>query len=210
MRNRLFKIGAGLALLSAVSLSSAAPPAGMKFLTGHVPAIVSHLQAKGLLPATNHLYLAIGLPLRNQEALTNLLPQIYDPASPNYHHYLTPEQFTAQFGPTEEDYQKVIDFARANGLTVVGTHPNRLLVDVTGKSAAVEGAFHVTMRTYHHPTENRDFFAPDTDPTVDATLPILNISGMDNYSLPHPNFKIRPLNQASGVMPAVGSAPGGN
>ena len=52
--------------------------------------------------------LAIGLPLRNQEALTNLLQQLYDPSSPNYRHYLTPEEFTAQFGPTEQDYQKVI------------------------------------------------------------------------------------------------------
>ena len=65
--------------------------------------------------------LAIGLPLRNQAALTDLLQQIYDPASPNYQHYLTPEEFTAQFGPTEQDYQKVIDFAQANGLAVTRT-----------------------------------------------------------------------------------------
>ena len=37
---------------------------------------------------------------------------------PNYHHYLTPEQFTERFGPTEQDYQAVIAFAKANGLTV--------------------------------------------------------------------------------------------
>ena len=192
MRNRLFKIGAGLALLSAVSLSSAAPPAGMKFLTGHVPAIVSHLQAKGLLPATNHLYLAIGLPLRNQEALTNLLQQIYDPASPNYHHYLTPEQFTAQFGPTEEDYQKVINFAKASGLTVAATHPNRMLLDVGGNATVVQQAFGVTLRVYHHPTENRDFYAPDTDPTVDASLPVIHISGLDNAAQARPAIKSRP------------------
>ncbi len=102
MRNRFFKMGAGLVTLAAVVLSSAAAPQpGMKNLAGHVPAVVSHLQAKGLLAATNRLSLALGLPLRNQEALTNLLQQIYDPASTNYHHYLTPEQFTAQFGPTE-------------------------------------------------------------------------------------------------------------
>jgi uncharacterized repeat protein (TIGR01451 family) len=210
MRNRLFKIGAGLAALTAVFLSSAAAQPAITTLHGHVPAAVSRLQPKGLLPATNRLYLAIGLPLRNREVLTNLLQQIYDPASPNYHHYLTPEQFTAQFGPTEQDYNKVIDFAKANGLTVVNSHPNRMLLDVSGKAADIGKTFQVTLRTYHHPTENRDFFAPDTEPTVDSALPILHISGLDNYSLPHPNFKIRPLNQASGVMPALGSAPGGN
>src|SRR5208283_6167451 len=104
-----------------------------------------------------------GLPLRNQEELTNLLEQIYDPARTNYHHYLTPEEFTARFGPTEADYQKVIEFAGANGLTVNGTHPNRMLLDVVGKAADVERAFQITFRTYQHPTETRKFFASDTE-----------------------------------------------
>jgi hypothetical protein len=106
-----------------------AQAAERQVLRGHVPAVVAHLQPMGNFAGTNHLNLAIGLPLRNREALSNLLHQIYDPASPNYRHYLTPEQFTAQFGPTEVDYQKVIDFARQNGLTVVGTQSNRTLVE---------------------------------------------------------------------------------
>ena len=56
-----------------------------------------------------------------------------------------------------------------------------MLLDVSGKVADIDKALHVTLRTYHHPTENRDFFAPDTEPTVDATLPILNVSGLNNY-----------------------------
>ena len=88
-----------------------------------------------------HLNLAIGLPLRNEQALDDLLQQIYDPASPNFRHYLTPEQFTEQFGPTEQDYQAVIDFAKANGLTVTGTHPNRVVLDVSGSVADIERVF---------------------------------------------------------------------
>ena len=218
MRNRLFKIGAGLAALTAVFISSAAaqPPA-MKTLSGHVPAVVSRLQAKGLLPATNNLYLAIGLPLRNQEALTNLLRQIYDPASPNYHHYLTPEQFTAQFGPTEQDYQAVINFARASGLTVVGAHPNRMLLDVAGNAANVGRAFDVTLRIYHHPTENRDFFAPDTEPSVPSALPVQDISGLDNYPPAASELQsIRQCRQGGGGLrgcrpnATTGSGPAGN
>ena len=55
-------------------------------LHGQVPGAIArfHLQPTGRLANTNRLNLAIGLPLRNQEALTNLLRQIYDPASPNY------------------------------------------------------------------------------------------------------------------------------
>jgi uncharacterized repeat protein (TIGR01451 family) len=205
MRKSFLKICVGLAFVNAAVFSGVAAPA-MMTLSGHVPAVVSRLQPAGLLPATTNLHLAIGLPLRNQAALTSLLREVYDPSSPNYHHYLTPDEFTAQFGPTEQDYQKVVDFAGANGLSVDKTHPNRMLLDVSGKVADIQKALHITMHTYHHPTENRVFFSPDTEPTVDATLPILNVSGLNNYLPPHPMFhKI----SASSAQPANGSGPGG-
>src|SRR5271170_7874635 len=55
------------------------------FLHGHVPAVVARLQAQGLLPATNQLQLAIGLPLRNEAALDELIHELYDPGSTNFH-----------------------------------------------------------------------------------------------------------------------------
>ena len=67
------------------------------------------------------------------------------------------------------------NFARTNGLTDHRDHGNRLVLDVTGPAAAVEKAFHFTLRTYPHPTEARQFFAPDTEPTVDASLPVADI-----------------------------------
>ena len=100
--------------------------------------------------------LAIGLPLRNQQELDTLLQQLYDPASPNYRRYLTPEQFTERFGPTETDYQAVMDFAKSNGLTVTVTHPNRVVLDVAGTVTDIQKAFHLTMRVYRHPREARD------------------------------------------------------
>jgi subtilase family serine protease len=162
----------------------------------------------GRFPGTNRLNLAIGLPLRNEEALDNLLQQIYDPASPNFRQYLTPEQFTEMFGPTEQDYQAVIDFAKTNGLTVTGMSANRVLLDVSGSVADIEKAFQVTMRTYQHPKENRMFYAPDAEPSVDLAVPILHISGLDNFELPHPKLKIEPAAQTAGMTPKAGSGPG--
>ena len=130
--------------------------------------------------------LAIGLPLRNKEGLTNLLQGIYDPASPDYHHYLTPAQFAERFGPTEQDYRAVTAFATANGLKVAATHSNRTLLDVTGSVSNIEKALHVTMRTYAHPREKREFYAPDVEPSLDLAAPVLHIGGLDNYLLPHP------------------------
>ena len=176
-------------------------------LPGHVPAVVAGLMPKGRLPATNHLYLAIGLPLRNQAALDELLRELYDPQSTNYHKFLTTPEFTARFGPTEPDYQAVIQFAQASGLTVAGTHPNRLVLDVAGSASNVEQAFHVTLRTYRHPTEARDFFAPDTEPTVDAALPVADIQGLSDFSRPHPRLHRMDAAAVANARPQNGSAP---
>lgn len=169
-----------------------------------------HLQPVDRLPATKSLNLAIGLPLRNRDALDKLLREIYDPASPNFHHYLTPEEFTENFGPTENDYQRVIDFAKASGLTVTRTYPNRVVLDVNGPVASIESAFRVNMNLYRHPTKNRTFFAPDAEPSVDSDVPILDISGLDNFSPPHPNLQPKPMNQPANVTPKSGSGPLGN
>jgi len=191
-------------LLAATSAFSAEP--GRETLSGHVPSVVAGLTPKGRLPATNNLYLAIGLPLRNQAALDALLQQLYDPASTNYHKFLDPQEFTVRFGPTEADYAAVRAFAEANGLKVAGTHPNRVVLDVAGSVSNVEQAFHITLRTYHHPTEARDFFAPDTEPSVPANLPVVTVEGLSDYGLPKPLLhKIDPLK----IRPLGGSGPSG-
>jgi hypothetical protein len=180
-------------------------------LPRHVPPAAAHLEPVDRLPESTRLDLAIGLPLRNQEALTNLLQQIYDPASPQYRHYLTTEQFTERFGPTERDYQSIIDFATANGFTVTGRHPNRLLLDVNAAVADIERVFHVTMRVYQHPTEARRFYAPDVEPSIELDVPVLDISGLNDYSRPHPaNLKMAPRQTTTHARPADGSGPSAN
>jgi uncharacterized repeat protein (TIGR01451 family) len=136
-----------------------------------------------------------------------LLQDIYDPSSPNFRHYLTTAQFTDQFGPTDDDYQAVVSFAKAHNLSVT-SHPNRLLVGVDGAVADLEQALHVIFRVYHHPTEARDFFAPDAEPTLDLSVPVMHIGGMDNYKLPHPNM-VRGQSGPPGVKAQFGSGPGG-
>jgi hypothetical protein len=199
-----------VAWLVAFGLASAAGAAERQKLNGgHVPAAVARLAPVGRLPASQRLNLAIGLPLRNQAELDRLLQQLYDPASPNYRRYFTPEQFTERFGPTEKDYQALMDFAKANGLTVTATHPNRVVLDVSGAITDLEKTFHLTLRVYPHPTEARTFYAPDVEPSVDFALPILHISGLDNYALPHPNLVHRPASKSANAIPNAGSGPNG-
>ena len=81
---------------------------------GYVPSVTAHLTPVGRLQATNRLRLAIGLPLHNQQQLDSTLQELYDPASPQYHHWLTPGQFTASFGPTEQEYQSVLAYVESH------------------------------------------------------------------------------------------------
>ncbi len=155
----------------------------------------------------SRLDLTIGLPLRDREGLTNFLAQLYDPASPNFRHYLTPEQFTERFGPTEQDYQSVLDFAKSHSLLVMGRHPGRTLVNVRGTVSSIERAFHLKLHDYQNALENRTYFAPDAEPSIDLATPILSVMGLDNYFVPRPCYHTvtnnSPKAQATGTGPGA-------
>ncbi len=173
------------------------------------PLAAGQLKPLARLETSNRLNLVVGLPLRNQAALASLLRDIYDPASPRYHKYLTPLDFAGRFGPSERDYQDVAEFAKTHGLTVTGTHANRTLLDVGGSVADIEKAFHVRMGVYQHPAEGRTFYAPDTDPSIDLAVPVLSIQGLDNFSLPRPMNLITPFDSTNAPGSASGSGPSG-
>jgi len=197
-----------IGLLFSLQLAGMAQPMQTQVLQGHVPTAAARLTPAGHLDANRELKLAIGLPLRDKKGLTNLLQRIYDPASPDYHHYLTAAQFAERFGPTEQDYQAVTAFAVASGLKVTATHPNRALLDVTGSVANIEKAFHLTLRTYSHPREEREFYAPDVEPRLNLGTPVLHIGGLDNYLLPHPmSLKMTPLSPGARLGDIDGSGP---
>ncbi len=176
-------------------------------LTHHVREVTLNGQAQsvGRLPATQSMGLDIVLPLRNQAELENFLQELYDPSSPFYRNFLTVPEFTARFGPSQENYDAVVRFAKTSGFTVVGGSRDGLDVQIMGSVATIESAFHVTIGVYQHPTENRTFYAPDREPTVDLPFQLWHISGLDNYSIPHPLYKHRDLTVKSNVV--TGSCP---
>jgi len=207
-RAQMKSVLAALVFLTAVINGLGAEPA-RKFLPGQVISVTSRLTPIAQLAATNELHLAISLPLRNERELDELLHQLYDPRSLNFHKFLTSPEFAARFGPTESDYAAVIGFVENRGLKVTHTHPNRLVLDVAGDVAHIEDSFQVTLNRYAHPNEPREFFSPTGEPSVPAGLNVSGISGLNNFSLPRPNSKISPLSAAGKrVVPNAGSGPG--
>jgi subtilase family serine protease len=153
-------------------------------LNANLPAAVSSGLAAhtGVMDQTKTMKLGLILPLRNEAELDSLLLQLRDPQSPNYHRYLSSAEFTERFGATQKDYDAVVAWATSNGLTVTQTTPNRRVVDVQGSVATINRALHVQLGKYQHPTENRTFFAPDREPTLDLAVPLLDITGLTDVN----------------------------
>jgi uncharacterized repeat protein (TIGR01451 family) len=199
-----------IGLLATVGLLRPSVALGVTYLPGSVPSALAQSSMLGHLAGTNVLHLAIGLPLRNQAAMNTLLSQVYNPASTNYHKFLTPAQFASQFGPTTNDYQAVVSFAQSHGLTVTATPANRMLVEVSGKASDIEGAFNITLNQYRHPTENRTYFSPSSSPSVPNGLTVLDVSGLNSYVKPRPKLHLSSSNVSPLPTPKVGSAPFGS
>jgi kumamolisin len=178
--------------------------------TRHVYEVVQNGQARpvGRLPATQSLHFNITLALGDPEGLKRFLSAVYDRSNPLFRHFISPEGFTSRFGPTQEDYDDVVDFAKAHGFRVLGGSRHEMNIQLEGTVASIESAFHVTMRTFQHPTESRTFFSLDREPTTDQPLAIWHISGLDDFATPHAGA--RQFNKANypSTLPNTGSAGG--
>jgi kumamolisin len=175
-------------------------------LTHHVRQEVVSGQAQYLspLPATQSLRLHIVLPLRDKAGLDRFRQELSDPSSPSYRHFLTVSEFTARFGPSEEDYDTLTRYAASNGLQVVGGSRDGMDLQVEAPVAAIETAFNVRMGVYRHPTEDRTFYAPDREPAAALPFPLWHISGLDNYSIPHPMLVSKSdYAKARGIDPGI-------
>lgn len=178
-------------------------------LLGHVFDVVSKLNPVGPLAESTPIDVVIALPARDVESRTALLRDIYDPASPRFQQFLSPRQYMETFDPTEASYQSLLDFVKANQLTVVSSAP-RKFIHVTAPAAVINKVFHVTLQQYQHPTEEKPFYAPDADPAVTLETLGLQITGLDNFRTPRraPNL-LKSAGKASGSPPHAGGSGNG-
>ena len=180
-----------LALAMVLMLSAAATNSyAQSLLTRHVRESTRNGEAQDLgpLPASQILQLDVVLSLRDRAGLEAFLEDVYDPSSLSYRHFLSVGEFTERFGPSQADYEAVVRFMKARGFEVVGGTRDGMDVQIKGPVSAIEAAFHLTLRTYNHPTESRTFYASDQEPTTDLPFALWHVSGLDNYSIPHPMY----------------------
>ena len=111
---------------------------------------------------------------------------IYDPTSPNYHQFLTPQTFADRFGPTLIDYQSIVNWLQTHEVTVTSTAPDRLIVEATASVGILRSLFNTTFSTYQY--GNRTIYTNDQDPQVPTAIGriIRGIVGFHNLTLVTP------------------------
>src|SRR5579871_1988624 len=103
-----------------------------------------------------------------EAALRQLLDQQQDKSSPNYHKWLTPQQFGAQFGPADSDVQAVTDWLTSRGFTNIKVSPGRTRVEFSGNVGQIGSAFQTQI---HHFLVNGEMHTANvSDPQIPAAL----------------------------------------
>ena len=127
-----------------------------------------------------------------QEALEQLLAEQQDPASPNYHNWLTPESYAEKFGASAADLDKIADWLRSQGLAVEYTARGRDFISFSGTASQVEAALHTEIHRYRVGAETH--FANATDLSLPAAIEpmVAGVLGLHDFHPKAPRKKALP------------------
>ncbi len=137
-----------------------------------------------------------------QEAsLRSLIDQQQSKASPNYHQWLTPQQFGQQFGPANTDIQTITDWLTSHGFQVVNVSAGRTLIEFSGNAGQVRDAFHTEIHRYV--VNGQEHLANASDPQIPAALASVVVGPVSLH-----NFRRRALHKVGGMITASPQANG--
>jgi subtilase family serine protease len=139
----------------------------------------------------DHMQLLLRRPAETQAALGRLIDDLHNPASPNFHQWLSAEQFGASYGPASEDVRVVTNWLTSHGFQVNGVQTGRMVIDFSGTAGQIREAFHTEIHNLevngvHH-------IANMSDPRIPAALAgvVHGVVSLHDFR-PHANFKRRP------------------
>jgi Pro-kumamolisin, activation domain/Bacterial Ig-like domain (group 3) len=128
-----------------------------------------------------------------ETALRRLLDEQLDESSPNFHKWLTPEEFGNQFGPSDQDIESVTSWLASQGFQVNRVSKGRMVAEFSGTAALVNNAFHTEIRKYD--VNGQEHWANATDPQIpSALMPV--VAGVNTLY----NFPRTPLLHSAGVI----------
>jgi hypothetical protein len=142
------------------------------------------------------------------------LAAVQDPASPSYHHWLTPEEYATQFGASAADIARASRWLTSQGLSVDGPSRTGSRLTFRGTVAQIERAFQTEMHRYQ--VSGAAHFAMSRAPSVPPDLAnlVLGLHGLHDFRAKAPPHAVRPLyglpvteaDGAAGGFPAMAPA----
>ena len=136
----------------------------------------------GPLPGSQPMQITLRLALTAEQsaALDKLLADQINPASSSFHQWLTPAQYGASFGASDDQLSAITTWVQSQGLTVDSVSPSRTRLTVSGTAAQIQTAFALTMHRFR--VGARDHFANTSAPTLPAVVaPLISgVSGLDD------------------------------
>jgi hypothetical protein len=116
-----------------------------------------------------------------ETALRKLLDEQQIKSSPNYHMWLTPEQFGQQFGPADADIQAVTDWLTAQGFQVNHVAAGRTVIEFSGTAGQVRQAFHTEIHKFV--VNGKEHWANASDPQIPAALKpvVAGFASLNNF-----------------------------
>jgi subtilase family serine protease len=164
--------------LAAAILVPGIAAAGSVRIAGNHPAQAADIAAGAQVAPDRVLRMRVTLKLRDRAGLDSLLAAQQDPSSPQYHRWLTPDEFNARFGPTDADAQKVARWLTDNGFTVDAIGAGNRYIEFHSSAANAERAFAVHIGA----SADGRHFANREDPALPADIaPLVGaIEGLAN------------------------------
>jgi subtilase family serine protease len=133
------------------TITANANPAQLVALPNHHPQWANKANSPVSLTADqvfDHLTLVLSRPPQQEQALQQFLADQQDPASPEYHHWLTPVEMGERFGLSEHDVAALAAWLQQQGLHVNWVSPSRMFVGFGGTAGALARAFHTDLNAY--------------------------------------------------------------
>ena len=139
---------------------------------------------RGVLPATQpitRMHLLLQRSAAQETALQQLMAEQLDPKSPQYHTWLTPQQFGEQFGPSDSDIQAVKDWLTSQGFAGLKVNNGKTIIEFRGTAGQVRNAFHTEV--HRLTVGGQEHFANMQEPQIPAALaPVVSgVVGLHNF-----------------------------
>lgn len=173
-------------------------------LRGNTPPLARAENDRGAAPdglILNRMLLVLKRPAAQETALSKLLVEQQVKSSPNYHHWLTPEQFGEQYGPADADIQTVSNWLSAQGFEIDHVAAGRSVIEFSGAAAQVRQAFHTDIRQYA--VNGNVYWSNAADPQIPAALAPV-VAGIASLN----NFPVKPMSHQVNVPLRVERAEG--